>query len=206
MTPGVSFQPSSPEQEQQNQPTNGRPPGSPHGVQEAIKVLSLRLPKVVGAQAVAPSALLKSSGSGGRPHVDSVVQQVLQKYFPNNAQANVPVPTASAQPAGMPDFNGLRQAYGAPQPQPRREVAAVDRGWQPRVIVTPPTGPVGDFTVGGDGRPTQPGQPPSQLDGNGVPGGIIAPLPDDLRQQLDWLFRPSFGGGPSEPSGPEPLF
>ena len=73
---GVNFQPgygNGNDQQRESRPSGGS------GVQEAIKILSLRLPKVVGAQAAAPMALLTSQGSGGNPRVDGVVNQVLSR-------------------------------------------------------------------------------------------------------------------------------
>lgn len=179
---GVNFQPGSLQQEQERRRSQT---GTAQGVQEAIKVLSLRLPKVVGAQAVAPQALLQSPGSGGNSRVDSIVQSVMAKFFPGQGS---PAPSApmQEQPApqptqGAPSFSGS----AAPQ-QP--QAPAQDFWGQfpkaPNVIVDAPTwtgdftGPTGDFSFGPDGRPV----------GNFGPG-LIAPLPD-LRRQLDWVPPP----------------
>src|SRR5687768_7916826 len=101
---GVSFQPGSSqlEQEVQHRRGTGR---KGDGVQEAIKVLSLRLPKVVGAQAVSPSALLKSPGSGGNPDYDSMIQKVLARVFPGQgspapAAPMIPSQATASQPMG----------------------------------------------------------------------------------------------------------
>lgn len=178
MINGVNFQPGA--QDREAQPNSGsRPSGSSQGVQEAIKVLSLRLPKVVGAQAVSPSALLQSQGSGGNSRVDSIVQSVLQKFFPQATQGQAPgAPTApsvmSPSPAaagGRPesDYLGLFHGLGAPR---------VTVGGPPSA--PPPTPPM---TAPFTGAP-RPGQP--TWDSGGFPNGLIAPLPD-LRRQLDWL-------------------
>lgn len=198
MIGGVSFQPGSLEQEQQRRQSQN---GTAQGVQEAIKVLSLRLPKVVGAQAPAPSALLQSQGSGGNSRVDSIVQSVLSKFFPGQGS---PAPAAPMLPQAPPDVSHGYEGpnISGPVQSPYRKEATSDAPgatdfWQtfprtPRVVVDQPTwtgdftGPTGDFTVGQDGRPV----------GN-FGGGLIAPLPD-LRRQLDWL--PSPGG-----SDPMPL-
>ncbi|HYE87699.1 MAG TPA: hypothetical protein VEA16_15155, partial [Vicinamibacterales bacterium] len=52
---GLSFQPGSDNGQQQS--------GYRAPVQQAIKLLSLRLPSVVGARAIAPQALLEGGGS-----------------------------------------------------------------------------------------------------------------------------------------------
>lgn len=185
MTPGVSFQPGSADATDANQAR--RTSGSQQGVQEAIKVLSLRLPKVVGAQASAPAPLLSAQGSGGR-HVDSIVESVLQKYFPTGGASAAPAPMIpeggpASAPATAPQFGGTSGTAGL-----RRESPSVDNLGQlsptPRVVVTLPPGlPAGDFTVGDDGRPkgTNPG------------GGIFEDAPD-LRKHFDWM-QPPFGGG-----------
>jgi len=88
--PGVNFQPGI---------TNGvtRPRSRMQsGAQEAIKILSMRLPKVVGAQSIAPAALLNSQGSGGNPRVDSVVNTVMRRFFPTGD------PGSGAPPAAAP--------------------------------------------------------------------------------------------------------
>lgn len=64
MSYGLSFMPGADDgtgTNQQNGPQ--RPAGTP--VQSAIKLLSLRLPSVVGANAISPQALLQSPGSAG---------------------------------------------------------------------------------------------------------------------------------------------
>jgi hypothetical protein len=99
MIGGVSFQPGSGE----TAPGGTKKPQT--GVQEAIQVLSLRLPKTVGARAIAPGALLNAQGSGGNPRIDSVVSQVLGRYFPTGATdatggANAPMVPSSAPPGG----------------------------------------------------------------------------------------------------------
>jgi hypothetical protein len=56
---GVSFLPGG---DQANGQQN-KPPAEP--LQQAIQMLSLRLPKVVGAQGIAPGPLLQSRGDPG---------------------------------------------------------------------------------------------------------------------------------------------
>lgn len=132
---GVSFQPGA-NGDNGQQSGQSRPAG--HGVQEAIKILSLRLPRVVGAHALAPMPLLTSQGSGGDRRVDSIVQRVMQ-MFPTNTAPSVPVlPAGSNERSGTmpteiapvryepgPDFWGAsRNPSGdrhvpAPYPRPR---------------------------------------------------------------------------------------
>lgn len=78
---GVSFDPAQ-DQYQQNGQSGPNASTAPRGIQEAIKILSLRLPKVLGANAVSPRALLTAPGAGAGGNVDGVVQKIIQKYFP----------------------------------------------------------------------------------------------------------------------------
>lgn len=117
------------------------------GVQEAIKILSLRLPRVVGAQAIAPSLLLNSRGSDGNPRVDSVIERIMRRMMPEGAPA-LPVlgpsledgsPSApSSQPAYPQNypFQSMQQQYRAPSPdfnpQPRGpQTPRITPGQQP---------------------------------------------------------------------------
>ena len=193
---GVNFQPGA-DQDQQQQ--NGGAPKS-QGVQEAIKVLSLRLPKVVGAQAVAPHALLGAQGGMGRPGIDSIVESVLAKFFPQAAQGQGPqmpapmVPPGSAQ--GYPQGAGNAQPQGYQQAQrqaPAQQTAPNFWSQTPRIIFDQPSNiprpPEAPLT--GGPRPGVPG-----VDGGGgFAPATIAPLPPrSLMDQLSWLY----------PSSPEP--
>lgn len=198
MIPGVNFQPGAQsygQQDGQRRPSGG---GSQQGVQEAIKVLSLRLPKVVGARSVAPAPLLNSEGSGGSPHVDSIVESVLSRMFGSQRGAAPSAPMMDPSAAGggqspsTPDYRTIAaDAFGGggqtspptftgvPTQTPTVTQTPPTLPWTPppttpQIIVTP-THPTGDFTVGPDGRPVGP-----------VPGSIIEPAPD-LRQHFDWL-------------------
>lgn len=100
MIGGVSFQPG------QNGATGQQGKPKTNGVQEAVKVLSLRLPSVVGARAIAPQALLQSPGSGGNPRVDSVVSQVMGRMFPTGGAPAPSAPAAPMMPPNAPQFSG----------------------------------------------------------------------------------------------------
>lgn len=119
MIPGVTFQPGAMGGEQPNGQRRDQ------GVQEAIKVLSLRLPKVVGAQALAPQPLLTSPGSDGNPRVDSIIENILKRMFPTAANASAPAPMIpsgggdSAPPLGYAPPMGYQQ--------PARRAPDVDR-------------------------------------------------------------------------------
>jgi hypothetical protein len=183
MINGVNFQPGSMESERNRQIASR---GSSEGVQEAIKVLSLRLPKVVGAQAVAPNALLRGQGAQGNPQIDSMVERVLAKMFPSQGAPQPSAPSAApmADTSG-PQFGGNIQGGM----QPRRESGAdmpTPNFWAPRIIADGPSverPPEAPLTGGYDQRyPNMPG-----VDGGGgFPSAMIAPLPD-LRRYLDGI-------------------
>ena len=87
---GTNFQP------QPLNPSGGalqKKPSADAGVQEAIKVLSLRLPKVVGAQSMAPGALLNAQGARGDSRIDAIVNRVLQQYLPTEKPPMGQAPT-----------------------------------------------------------------------------------------------------------------
>ena len=194
MIGGVNFQPGGTMGEQaQPKPSQGS------GVQEAIKVLSLRLPKVVGAQGATPMALLGGQGSGGS-RVDSVVNQVLSRIMPTGQPQQTPtaqVPSgpsftgsATNQPPAMPSWPWGGQQQQAPQ-QPFG-------GMTPRVVMPSPV-PQGDFSVGPDGRPIGGGQ---TMIGE-LPQGFQPPQPnfDRIGQLLGGFTYP--GGGQEQDT---PLF
>lgn len=190
---GVNFQPGSGSGGGSGQ----RRDGNQAGVQEAIKVLSLRLPKVVGAQGIASAPLLQSAGSDGN-RVDSVVNSILGRMFPTG-QGEPPsnVPSFGTAPAQMGESSGYGTAapnYSVPNfgeygRQAARPNVTQINPWStvPRIISggngQNPTGPigVGDFT-------TTPGGPSSQN-----PAGVFESLPPGL-----------FGGSPYGDSGSQP--
>lgn len=158
---GVNFQPG---QHGDGQNSNGGArPGS--GVQEAIKVLSLRLPRVVGAQAAAPMALLNSQGGNGR--VDSVVNQVMQRIAPPQGmtppmgQPQAPQQPQSPPQAPGPSFTGAgaggsQMTPSWPMPQ------APQMPWiPPHITIGNPNTWGTDANLGGQ-----------------TPPGMIAPLPN----------------------------
>lgn len=186
---GVNFQPGS-----GSGVAGNRPNGNQAGVQEAIKVLSLRLPRVVGAQGVASAPLLQSAGSDGS-RVDSVVNSILGRMFPTGA-GDPPSNTPSFGTAPAQSESGPSALYGAPTysgptfsgsgASPQRQPSAVTYASPmrpPRVIAG--GGPMGV----GDGPSSNPpglyedlpglfGGSPYGLDGGGAaPPASIAPLP-----------------------------
>lgn len=196
MIPGVNFQPGQQSYGQQN---GQRGPsrlsgGSPQGVQEAIKVLSLRLPKVVGARAVSPAPLLTSQGSGGNPNVDSIVESVLSRMFPGQ-QTGGPAPSAPTAPMWTPSQHATSDAQSenrnplgnwfdrGDSTPPRFNVGGFEGGTRP---IIPPLTTVPNVTVGTGKSPV----PIIEDDrtGDGIKN-VVQPVPD-LRPNFDWLPQP----------------
>jgi len=96
MALGLSFMPSS-------RPTGGtRAPGAPRPqLQEAIKILSLRLPKTTGPAGVAPAPLLTSPGGAGASFPNSAVAQT-QQLPPGALPSPTMAPTMGPQVSGAP--------------------------------------------------------------------------------------------------------
>ena len=156
MAVGLTFQPGVSSNEATPFPKKAQP-GS--GVQEAIKVLSLRLPKVVGAQGIAPQALLQSPGSANS-RVDAVVNRVLGRILPGAGAGGPGSETGASgapmvqMPPGAPSFGGTPippttplSSWMPPSAIPR--IIPGDANDRP-VTVTPteptPTGPPGGRT------------------------------------------------------------
>lgn len=86
--PGISFQPGT----QQGAASNP--------VQEAVQLLSLRLPTVVGARGIAPQALLNGQGSAGMGSMGSpnAAIDLLQKLLMQSRAQTPPMPGGPNQP------------------------------------------------------------------------------------------------------------
>lgn len=102
-------------------PSQRQPQGGPQGqdgAQQAIQTLTTRLPRVVGAGAPAPQALLTSPGSGGLPSenispvIQAILQAVLGHFSPQQQSA------ASAQGGMMPQSLIPNVKYQYPGPGP----------------------------------------------------------------------------------------
>lgn len=181
MIGGVNFQPGG------SDPTKAAPKGNQGSVQEAIKILSLRLPKVVGPRATAPAALLNAQGSGGNTRVDSVVNTVLQRYLPGGEGAGQAPPAAPMIPTGQ----GSSFSPGQ-EPSPTMPLSDL---MQPQGPTAPRITPGDDQPrppVIGD-RPTTPGNREDVT----PPSGLFPPNPD-----LPTYDREAGWGQPSEAVAP----
>lgn len=159
-------------------------------VQQAIQLLSLRIPRVVGAAAPAPAALLNSPGSGGRPDVHSaVLQSVLRTIMaqpealgvsaPPPSPVTVPPldapPVATEAPAPIvPPTRGGEPGPGAPPPspfpEPRRDApvpqvpVGPSIGGKPKFDFIPEPDAVGSLPGGTAGPGPEPSLPPPDAD------------------------------------------
>jgi hypothetical protein len=132
-------------------------PSAGSGVQEAIRVLSLRLPRVVGAQSAASMPLLTSQGSGGNPMIDSIVNQVLSRVPQQGRPQGPPQPRSSVPDFSGPSFSGAAM----PQYQPEPTFQAYQPQAQPQ-----PQGP--NFTKAPLFRFYEPPQTPQPEDPQGA--------------------------------------
>lgn len=99
---GVSFVP---DDQNLQQGKAGASRGGMTPTQQAVKLLSLRLPRVVGGSPIAPAPLLQSQGGRGMPSPDSIASQVLKNVLPTNQTA----PAGPAAPSvPQPDAIGMQ--------------------------------------------------------------------------------------------------
>lgn len=137
---GYSFMPGQNGDQAQQRPQAGG------GPQSAIQMLSLRLPRVLGAQAMAPGALLNSQGGGGMP--DPMLQAILRLAGMAGNRGTM-APQAGIGPEQMMPFQPPQQQAGfgdqsAPGPMTPRVIPG-EEGQQTfqdqRVRLRPPSAP-----------------------------------------------------------------
>ena len=124
---GVSFQPGG-----EDSGPNGQRRSAP--VQEAVRMLSLRLPTVTGARGISPQALLQSPGGAGADTGGFSLEaalELLRKLRGTNQPPQLRMPSAGQPSAGMPA--GMSPApVSTALPQPDRDLRAPTG--PPRVI------------------------------------------------------------------------
>lgn len=171
---GLSFVPTDQGTQQPGRP-GGLPGGGVPPIQQAIQMLSLRLPHVLGAQAVAPGPLLTSAGGGGM-NVGAgggSLEAILRMLFglhqtgafgtpasPSTRPGATPMPPLPRVTPGImgPDLSAYGQRPGVP-PLPNAG------GWPGGQI--PPPAPTRTPTTGGPGtvqdgwRTPGPSEPPA---------------------------------------------
>jgi hypothetical protein len=160
---GVSFIPS-----QDNQQAPGGPPqGQLSGdLASAYKILSLRLPSIVGSGGIAPNALLQSQGALG-------------------------VPGAKSQPGGFNPYAALfevllKHGLGQPTGQPVSSTMPIPGGAPQRMPMTPPPAPNYNMPA-----PPQAMPPPPRM--NPVPTRIIPGGEDTQAMPAAPNPSPTFG-------------
>jgi len=134
---GLSFQPGADNGQQQS--------GYRAPVQQAIKLLSLRLPSVVGARSIAPQALLEGGGSqaiGGPGGLSGeALIEWLRKQM-RQSQAQMPPQAQSVFQPEMPPA-----AAGSPLGLPSLSIPNFGRGDTPQMPTFGPS--AGSFDTGG---------------------------------------------------------
>lgn len=71
----------------------GRRRGASQGVQEAIQILSMRLPQVLGARAPAPRALLEAPGAAGGGGAEAIASAVVRSVLQSVLGGEAPAPS-----------------------------------------------------------------------------------------------------------------
>lgn len=109
---GMSFAPQDPG-------TTDRRGQAPAPIQEAIRVLSLQLPRVSGATSPTPAELLAHAGGRGMtfggPTGNPIIEQLLRALFAGQQNAGPGLPGAPGMPT-RPVFPGF--TFGTPPPAP----------------------------------------------------------------------------------------
>lgn len=103
---GLSFAPMGGNRQIPGSAAGGSQPAGPvNPIQDAIRVLSLKIPKVVGAAAPAPQALLNSpgmAGAGPTGGLPSNLQAMLSSFFQPPINRPGPVQSSPFQPGDTP--------------------------------------------------------------------------------------------------------
>jgi hypothetical protein len=137
--------------------------GGIEGVPEAIRVLSLRMPRVWGARSIAPQQLLNAGGAHGQDPVTAVVATLAQALA--GGGQSVPstsiAPPAGAQGGGMggPELTGAGGGFAPPQMDPGPMLPGPSSYKPPRIV---------PFEPGADGPPES---------GLGAPGALVPNAP-----------------------------
>lgn len=138
-------------------------------VQKAIQLLSLRVPRMVGAAAPVPASLLTGPGGTGRPDVHSAVLQSVLKTIMGQgmpmADAEPPASPVAAPPldappvdTSAPPIDPSAVEHEAP-PLPTPPVTVPPTVAPPRIAPNPIPSPPPDFKV----EPPSPSAPPKPV-------------------------------------------
>ena len=177
---GLSFAPMGRDTTQSDARPPGGDTGMPSAIQDAIRILSLRIPRGLGPSPLAPAPLLHSAGAGalpGRPGGISL-QQLLELIFGQMARRGQAIPRAPSDQGGRPVSPGPAP-YG------------------------PATGGLPPSAMQGPGMPTVPSTPSASASAwlPSVTPGIMGPEWGNPGQPIDPTWE---GPGPMN-LGLEPL-
>jgi hypothetical protein len=194
---GTSFQPGKDRGDAQSESAQAR-----GRFQEAIRLLSLRFPKVVGAQAPAPVALLTGPGSGG-VNPDKALMQNLQKQMPApmaSEQSSPMLPPSPGAPSGPPSSGGptISGASGGSSPM---QQAVMSMARAPSLSGMPrpgsvPTPNVRTITYSTPGNLPRPKEFPDSVPWN--------PPDEPPRRSYQDQLPPPMPSVPSPTTAPEP--
>lgn len=114
-TYGISFSPT-------QSMDKSQPPTDPNAnVQEAIRTLALRLPKVTGAKGFAPDALMGGMGSQGQQNGALGLDRLLAAIFGAGAQGGMGGGPAAPRVTGIDDPGRPIDLVQAPEPPMAQE-------------------------------------------------------------------------------------
>lgn len=128
---GVSFAPTA------ENATDANRQGQLEGLPAAIKILSLRLPRFLGARGIAPEELLRGQGGGGMDPFASSVMQSLLNSLSSAAPSPVITPGTTGKTGGTLEVVDKPPVIAAPEttipdqsPRPRapRNPGSIPRG------------------------------------------------------------------------------
>jgi hypothetical protein len=167
---GVSFLPNG-DQRYQRQDGTG---GGQGPLQEAVKILSMRVPRVVGANPLAPLALLQGAGSGGLQ--PGQLEQLMRTLG-----------IGPSMQSGQAAMGAGPSVGGAPSP------FAAQSSLMPTGQTGGPTGGLVNVSAGANqgGTPPPPGlaQPAAPMGGAEDEGGALWEL---ARRQREGMGRPAY--------------
>ena len=169
---GVSFLPGS--QNQQNGTGMSGRPASQSPMQEAVKILSLRLPKFYGSQSLAPAPLLQAAGGMGQPAArGNVTAQALAGLAglpPSMALPQMAAPVLPSGGGGTETTSGWASRERdinrplAPATEPNQSLFDGGTGFNPIPSQPPPPRFIpGSETGGGEGLSWTPPPEPERV-------------------------------------------
>lgn len=127
---GVSFAPTA------ENAMDGARQGSLEGLPAAIKILSLRMPRFLGARGIAPDALLNGDNGGVDPFASSVMQTIFATLAGNRPAPPVITPGTTGRTGGTLETHPEEQVKtetGTTMPGPEQRPRRIPR--EPGMII-----------------------------------------------------------------------